>query len=286
MVEYILYCDESERQGRYFGNFYGGALVRGSDLNMIISILEDKRNEYGLKEVKWSKTSPNYLEAYMDLMSIFFDFIERNKIKVRIMFTQNCYQPSDLTKEQREHSFFILYYQFLKHAFGLQYSNNMSNDIRLKFYFDRLPDTKEKAARFKDFVYNLQFQPDFQSARLTIRREDITDVDSHNHIILQCTDVILGSMQFRLNDRHREKPAGKRFRGKKTVAKERLYQFIAGRISSIYPHFNIGTSTGCTQLSDRWNHSYRHWRFVPNDRKTVPYQSKHKQKAKGPILPT
>ena len=74
--------------------------------------------------------------------------------------------------------------------------------------------------------------------------DQIAEVDSHEHSILQAVDVVLGSMQFRLNDFHRAKPPGQARRGKKTIAKEKLYKRISQRIRSIYPNFNIGISTG------------------------------------------
>lgn len=77
-------------------------------------------------------------------------------------------------------------------------------------------------------------------------------------------------MQFRLNDKHLEKPAGKHRRGKRTVAKEAVYKHISARIRRIYPGFNIGISTGTGgELANRWNHPYRHWLFTPADREIV-----------------
>ena len=41
-MEYIIYCDESVSTGRYFSNFYGGALVRSVDFDDIVKFLKDK----------------------------------------------------------------------------------------------------------------------------------------------------------------------------------------------------------------------------------------------------
>lgn len=30
--EYLIYCDESAKTGKYFSNFYGGALIRSTDI--------------------------------------------------------------------------------------------------------------------------------------------------------------------------------------------------------------------------------------------------------------
>jgi len=205
-------------------------------------------------------------------------------VKVRVMFTQNYYRPSALTMEQNENEFFILYYHFLKYAFGLPYSGEGSSPIGLKFYLDQLPDTKEKSERFKSYILGLGARAEFRSAGLFIKKEDITEVVSHDHVILQCLDVVLGSMNFRLNDLHKEKIPGSRRRGKRTVAKEQLYRHINARIQRVYPHFNIGISTGTQgDLSNRWRHPYRHWRFVPSDHEIDPTQGKQKR---NPARPT
>lgn len=266
MKHYLIYCDESEKKGKYFGNFYGGAVVSSEHADKIIVALNDKKEELNLgKEVKWSRVSAPYLDKYIELVDLFFDFIEVNKVKLRIMFTHNYLPPVNLTSEQKENEFFILYYQFFKNAFGLRYCNDSSLlPVGLKIYFDQLPDTIAKNNRFKDFVFNLQYQ--FKQSNIVINREDITEVNSKKHIILQCMDVVLGSMCFRLNDLHKEKPQGQRRRGKRTVAKEKLYNHINKRIRDIYPNFNIGASTGIQgDPANRWLHPYRHWKFIPSE---------------------
>ncbi len=79
---------------------------------------------------------------------------------------------------------------------------------------------------------------------------------------MQCLDIVLGSMAFRLNDMHKEKPEGQKRRGKKTIAKEKLYKHINKYIREIKPGFNIGISTGTNSGFDKWEHPYRHWKFT------------------------
>lgn len=139
--EYLIYADESERSGAYYSNFYGGALVRSKHIASVQSALEHKKQELGLgAEVKWRKITLHYVERYVELMDSFFDFVAADRIKVRIMFRQNVYVPQNLTKQQRENEYFLLYYQFIKHAFGLPYSNPTGERIDLRLYFDTLPD--------------------------------------------------------------------------------------------------------------------------------------------------
>lgn len=265
--EYIIYCDESIDKGRFFSHFYGGALVRSQDLREVQKVLIAKKNDLNLhNEVKWSKVTYQYLDKYIDLMEAFFDFIEADIVKIRVMFTQNCNIPNNLSTEQDHNEYFLLYYQFIKHAFGLQHSNSEQERIRVRLYLDDLPDTREKAASFKNFLLGLNKNPQFQNAGIFLDKNQIAEVKSHDHPVLQCLDVVLGAMQFRLNNKHKEKPDGARYRAKRTIAKEKLYIHIYQRISKIYPRFNIGVSTSVRgDITNRWFHPYRHWLFKPED---------------------
>ncbi|MDD3890321.1 MAG: DUF3800 domain-containing protein [Syntrophomonadaceae bacterium] len=276
-MQYIIYTDESIQSGRYHSNFYGGSLVRSTDIETVRRLLEEEKARLRLQEIKWTKVSVAYLDKYMVMIKLFFDLVEAGKIKVRVMFRQNARQPVGLTREQIEESYFLLYYQFLKHGFGLIYANDTGEPVYLRLYLDQLPDTKAKSEKFKNFIYDLQFQQEFMAANLHIRKEDIAEIDSHNHVILQCTDVVLGAMQFRLNDLHKAIPEGQKRRAAKTIAKEKLYKYINSRIREIYPGFNIGESTGHKgDISNRWNHPYRHWKFVPGNWEYDETKTKHK----------
>jgi hypothetical protein len=264
--EYIIYCDESIDNGRYFSNFYGGVLVRSSDLNQVQKVLLDRKTELNLlKEAKWSKVTDKYLSKYLGLMETFFALVEVDKVKTRIMFTQNSIVAKSLRFEQLENEYFLLYYQFVKHAFGLQYSNSTNSPIQVRLYFDDLPDTREKVANFKVYIAGLNRFRQFEDANIKIPLDQIAEVNSHDHPVLQCLDVVLGSMQFRLNDKHKEKPEGSRVRGKRTIAKEKLYVYINQRIRKIYPNFNIGISTARSDVRNTWLHPYRHWLFKPKE---------------------
>jgi len=51
--QYLIYTDESHRKGKYFSNFYGGALVNYTELEKISNKLNAKKEELGLfQEVK------------------------------------------------------------------------------------------------------------------------------------------------------------------------------------------------------------------------------------------
>lgn len=266
-MEYIIYCDESVAKGKYFSDFYGGALVRSTDLAEIIQALNTKKKELHLfNEIKWVKVTENYLDKYKQVMDLFFKFIAQDKVKIRIMFRQNAQVPIHIGEQQKDHKFHMLYYQFVKHAFGLRYHQaKPDNRTYVRLYFDKLPDTELKNEEFKSFIYGLQSLDIFRQAKIKIRREDIVEIDSRDHVILQCMDIVLGAVAFRLNDGHKEKPEGATRRGKKTIAKEKLYKHIQHHIQQIKPNFNIGISTGKPNWTELWSDSYRHWLFTPKE---------------------
>jgi len=128
--ELIIYCDESSSRGTHFSDFYGGALVGSDDVDAVRSILAEKKRSLNfLGEVKWTKITENYEQKYIALMDTFFDLIGNGHVKVRIMFTQNMYAAVGLKKEHTDNKYFVLYYQFIKHAFGFVHANSDGTPI-------------------------------------------------------------------------------------------------------------------------------------------------------------
>mgnify|MGYP003439052590 FL=1 len=151
--EYILFCDESDRHGTYYSNFYGGVIVGSSQYQRVTDRLNNAKADLNLyQEVKWEKKKKKYLAKYEELMRVFFEEISRNNPRVRIMFRQNAHLPRGLSREQVEWEYYLLYYQFVKHGFGLEH---ISENIRLRLYFDTFPDTAEKNEQFKGFLLGL-----------------------------------------------------------------------------------------------------------------------------------
>ena len=78
-------------------------------------------------------------------------------------------------------------------------------------------------------------------------------------------DLILGSICFRLNNKHLIKDSETNRRGKRTIIKHKLYKHINSKIREIHPGFNIGESTGISFKEERWLLPYSHWSFKPNN---------------------
>jgi hypothetical protein len=108
------------------------------------------------------------------------------------MFTHKLKKPVGLSKEQIQNSFFLLYYQFVKHGFGLRYSNTDGLPINVRLYFDRLPDTREKCELFKRYISNLENVKWLKEAKLHFKLENVAEVDSHEHpgLVLRLVETL------------------------------------------------------------------------------------------------
>lgn len=263
---YYIWFDESDKEGKYYSNFYGGILVKSKDLAYVLNMSETLVEELEIQneEIKWQKVNLYTFEKYLRIVDFIFDLLSHGYAKIRIFFRNNQFALETLTSEQKRKTYPKLYYQFIKHSFGLQYSNNTDSDIYLKIMLDDIPLKGEDALEFKRYIYGLNNDKGFENAHIKIRQDDICEVDSSKHILLQFMDLILGAICFRLNDKHKIKDPVTGRRGKRTILKEKVYKHIYSRIRDLHAGFNIGVSTGMSTPKDRWDYPYSHWSFRPS----------------------
>jgi hypothetical protein len=224
-------------------------------------------------EIKWTKVTQAYKQKYIAFANEAFDLVDEGLIRYRIFFSQNRHKAR-LDDEQRDDEFYRLYYQFLKHSFGLQHIISPPR-ANITLIMDALPENKAKNRRFKAFISGLSNQFD----TIKVAPENIADVDSKKHNILQSVDLILGAMQSKLNDKHTRPVHPNTRRSKRALAKSEVYDTISQRIFKIHPRFNVGISTGRPNgSSDSWKQPYRHWLFVPHNREpNVDYVPKRRR---------
>ena len=226
-MRYLIYCDESDDKGRFYSNFYGGAILQLNEQKAIEARLDVAKGDFSGHEFKWTKIAPFSEAQYIVFVREIFSLIKEGRLKIRIMFTHNVNQTQGIEYDEAENKFFMLYYQFLKHAFGLQFCNTeYPAQSFISVALDDVPSTKQKFENFKNYLSSLSDYPIFFNARVCIQKKEIYAVNSKEHVILQAVDVILGAMQFRLNHKHKDKPPGSRVRAKRTMAKERVYNEI------------------------------------------------------------
>ena len=261
---YYIWFDESDKEGEFYSNFYGGVLIKSSDLETVLQMMNSLVLELGIEEeIKWQKVNAFVYEKYVKVVDFIFELLKNDLMKIRIFFRNNQYEPIGLTHEHKKHKFQLLYYQFIKHAFGLEYSNDTGRNLYIKLLIDDIPLKGEDKDVFKNFLFGLNFDVKFKRAKIKLRKEDICEVDSSRHIPLQFMDLILGAICFRLNDKHKLKDPETGKRGRRTIMKEKLYKHINEKIRELRPNFNIGVSTATPNPEDRWRYPYSHWSFRP-----------------------
>lgn len=266
-MTYYIWFDESDKDGEFYSNFYGGILIKSKDVDKVLMMMKCKIEELGLldEEIKWQKVNHYTYDKYCILVDFIFDLLENGLAKIRIFFRNNQYEPIGLDREHRRNGFSYLYYQFIKHSFGLQYSNHTGDYVTLKLFIDDIPMKGSDKAVFENYLYGLNNDMGFKNAKIRLLHGDIQEVNSKKHLPLQLMDLILGAICFRLNDKHKMKDPETNKRGNRTKLKELLFKRISGRIRQLRPNFNIGESTGISSPSDRWDYPYSHWSFKPNN---------------------
>lgn len=257
-----IWLDESDKHGSYYSNFYGGILVVSEHRAEVLRRMTKIKEELGIvDEIKWQKVNAYHYEKYVKLVDELFEMGKAGMLKIRIFFRHNQFEP-ELTPEKRKEEYPILYYQFIKYAFGLVFAND-TEGIRL--YLDEIPLNQSDKQNFVSHLYSLNNDSEFKEKGIRFVDKGMSEVDSKSHLPLQFMDVILGAICFKLNEKDKLKSDGDERPGKRTILKLKLklYKHINQKIREIYPDFNIGISTPIKLESDRWFQVYRHWSFKP-----------------------
>ncbi len=258
----FIWLDESDRHGEFYSNFYGGILVSSKHHREVMERMRSIVIEVGINdEIKWQKVNEYHYEKYMRVVDELFDLAKEGKLKIRIFFRHNQFTASRLTPEEKKADYQMLYYQFIKFAFGLPYADEELDSMTL--FIDEIPLRQSERDEFLSHIRGMANDPVLKSKGLTIADDGIVEVNSKQHLPLQFMDVILGAICFKLNEKDKLKTEGENKIGKRTLVKLKLYKHINARIREIYPNFNIGVTTPIRLPSDSWTQVYRHWSFIP-----------------------
>lgn len=264
MAKYIIVCDESTKKGNKFSYFYGGVIVNEQKYNSISEKLEMYKNHLGLNhELKRINIDSLNANRYIEMLDFFFTFVKSGDIKVRVMFSDNNNLDS-IPKTENE-TFMKFYYLFIRHSFALPYANE---DIDLRIIFDALPEKPENREKFKNYlISNLTHIPNIDiKNKIYIKRDHIEEVDSKKHIILQCADVIVGLIDFCLNDEHNEVNQ----KSKRWYAKRKVLEVILSYINELHPNFQLCISTKPIRGYNAWIDKYKHFVYKKTRTKKAP----------------
>lgn len=248
--KYIIVCDESTKKGKNFSYFYGGAMLLESKYEMISNIINDFKTKLYLNELKRIKITEKNYRDYIKVLELFFTFVKSGDIKIRIMFSPNdelLHLPKNLNE-----SYTKFYYTFIKNAFNIFYAKE---NISLRLIVDDLPETREQCNKFKRCLKDsLNNNNKINANKVNLKLDDIAEVDSKNHIILQCVDVIVGLVDFYLNSNKNEIKNSKR-----ALAKLKVWNKVYENIKVIDNNFNILETTKPVFSNRGWKKVYAHF---------------------------
>ena len=80
---YYIWCDESDKEGEFYSNFYGGLLIESKNLRRVLNRMEQKIAELDItEEIKWQKVNQHFIVKYMELVDFIFDLLDEGLIKI------------------------------------------------------------------------------------------------------------------------------------------------------------------------------------------------------------
>lgn len=90
---YYIWFDESDKEGEFYSNFYGGILIKSEHLEKVLQMMKCIVEEVGLsgEEVKWQKVNQYTFDKYIRLVDFVFDLLENGFAKIRIFPEQSVY---------------------------------------------------------------------------------------------------------------------------------------------------------------------------------------------------
>lgn len=268
VTKYQIFADEAwthQHPPNRYHTFFGGIFGKESATDRLSTDLSKIRasSKFKNQEVKWSTLSPANIEYYKNLVDCIFHHILNGNIKYRQMFLDRAFQYNGPIESSELDVQYKLYYQFIKHSFGIQYLNG--EDIEILIRLDGHSSQKHKD--------NLQKFVETEIPK-KIHREDIslnvTYIDSRKHINLQVCDVLMGSAGYYGNKYYLRRENRQRGMTEKQKIKYSFAKYIYDKLRSIDANnrgskaFNWFESTGLDgDFQNYLNHQMRIWKFIP-----------------------
>lgn len=193
--KYAFFADESDiTNARY--SMVGGTATSSAALRMIYSRIFDLRKRHNMyAELKWSKVSNQKIDAYRELIGLYFDMSEKGILAFHCAtFDNHKWKHSLYNDSDRDIGLSKNYYQLILHRFIRFYGEQASLFVCLdkRHSSTKLPDLQRMLNAGAAKEYKLSFGP---VTTLEAR-------DSKKDDLLQINDVILGAMSSIKNGRH------------------------------------------------------------------------------------
>lgn len=251
--KYIIITDESKRHGENYSYFYGGCIIEEKNYENIDSELKAYKDYLGFNEIKREKITQYNIGEYKKIIDMFFRYIKSGDIKFRVMYSPNN-QLNQYPHGQDE-LYSKFYYTFFKRGFSLLYAKQ---NINLKILMDELPESLKVRKKFKRHLITCFVKSSNQTRnKISLYNENIVEVDSKEHVILQCVDVITGVIEFFLNSTEEGKRGSKRAKAKIELFNHIYYNYIL----LLCENFDFNISTGYFNCYKAWTCPYKHLVF-------------------------
>ena len=262
--EYAVITDESERSGRRYSYFYGGLLIPKASVRQSRALLSLVANKCGLNgEIKWTKTAPRNLEAYIQMASVFMVLVEEGVCRLRVAYNSNEHLHAASVKRRNNEALYLkLYHNFILRGFALTRANLPPNSKDLTFLMDRLPVGVEDGENFAKILCKIPNQWALTRCKVpdspfTISHQNICEIDSATCLLLQMVDMVTGAMFSLANEMCNQPGSG--IETKRGRAKSILGQHILTLIKQLTRCPNLTVHQNSNVSGSWFDVPYRHW---------------------------
>lgn len=272
MPQYEIFADEAWTHNspplRRYHNFFGGIFGTESHLGALDTQLRQAIAATGNnQEIKWQHLTPRNVGLYMAFADHLFDAIRGNKVTYRQMFCDRSVlrvEPSGESRPTEIDVQFKLYYQFLKHCFGIKHlPDKESSEILV-----RLDGHSSQKHKTKLTGYAEELPGALGLRNLTVR---LTFEQSERTPRIQVCDLLMGAAGSYGNKMHQLRENGASGMTPKQKARLEFAKFVYGNLKNINNAargsggFNWFETTGMSgDPKNMLTHPVRIWKFLPS----------------------
>lgn len=179
---YNIYCDESchiENDHKDF-MFLGSVSVAYNKVKFHTEQINELKKKHSFyAEIKWTKVSKSKLRFYLDLIDYFFN--------TKLQFRAIGVEKSKIINEASTQTYDDFYYKMYYHLLNYNLSSLNSYNVYL--------DIKDTLSAYKVNRLQVELNTKFGVFR------NVQNIRSHESLMLQLADFIMGAMAYDYNDK-------------------------------------------------------------------------------------
>ena len=178
-------------------------------------------------------------------------------------------------------TFHKFYNLFIRNAFNIFFAEE---PIELILYFDQLPDKKERNFEFKyKLINSIMKASSNKNHIISLKKENIYEVDSKKHYLLGCIDVVVGLIDYFAN-----KYSSNQVKSKRELGRIKVLNHLLSLINDLVPNIDYFKSTKPLYNLNAWKKPYGHYLYKISEKQKIYqyryYHSRYKNNA--PANPT